>query len=90
MSVDKIPAPLSVLSVIVCFNGLCYCVGECSGRTMASAALHVPQVFPVSIMTRGTLASIIQGLLVGDQEAGPFDQEGAFPQALCRGEGPQH
>lgn len=57
---------------------------------MASVPPHVPPVFTVSIIISGTLTSIIQGLLVDDQEAGTFDQEGAFPEALWRGEGPQH
>lgn len=76
--------------MIVCFSGLCYCVKKCSGRKIASAPLRVPQVFTVSIIISGTLTSIIQGLLVDDLEAGTFDQEGAFPEALWRGEGPQH
>lgn len=33
------------------------------------------QFFTVSIIISGTLTSIIQGLLVDDQEAGTFDQE---------------
>lgn len=57
---------------------------------MASVPPHVPPVFTVSIIISGTLTSIIQGLLVDDQEAGTLDQEGAFPEALWRGEGPQH
>lgn len=30
------------------------------------------------------------GFARGRSEAGTFDQEGAFPEALWRGEGPQH
>lgn len=47
--------------------------------------------FTVSIIISDTLTSIIQAFLVTYQEAGTFDQAGAFPafpQALWRGEGP--
>lgn len=44
--------------------------------------------FPVSIIISDTLTSIIQGFFMTYREAGTFDQAGAFPQALWRGEGP--
>lgn len=44
--------------------------------------------FTVSIIISDTLTSIIQGFFATYQEARTFDQAGAFPQALWRGEGP--
>lgn len=44
----------------------------------------------VLIIISTALTSIIQGLLMADQKTGAFDEAEAFPEALWRGEGPQH